>query len=51
VTRLLLTGALLGAVAFGTPAQAGCNHNIPGQCVRTFKRCAVTWVTYELCGY
>lgn len=48
--RLLAVGAVLVA-AFAVPAEAGCNHHVPGLCVRTFDECAVTRVTYELCGY
>jgi hypothetical protein len=51
MTRLVLAGALALAAAFAAPADAGCNHNVPGQCVRTFRACGLTSVTYELCGY
>lgn len=51
MTRLLLAGALAGAAALAAPANAGCNHNVQGPCVRTFDECAAVGVTYEVCGY
>jgi hypothetical protein len=51
VTRLVLGGAVALLASLAAPANAGCNHHVPGPCVRTFDECAATRLTYEICGY